>query len=77
MKKILQKNHASIDFASSLFLCLKPQCRSTNWKEVANLNDNRHIPPLVPNIKFDFDVGFLTLVHSGNIEMDKLGSFVR
>ena len=39
--------------------------------------DYSHIPPEVPNVKLNFDVRFLTLMHRGNIKKDKLGSFVR
>ena len=35
------------------------------------------MPPEVPNVKLNFDVRFLTLMHRGNIKKDKLGSFVR
>ena len=37
----------------------------------------RHIPRKVLYVKFNFDIRFSRLMHSGNIEMDKLGSFVR
>ena len=41
------------------------------------LIDYRRILRKVSNVKFDFDVRFSTLRHRGNVEMDKLGSFVR
>ena len=42
-----------------------------------HLFDYRHKPPKVPNIEFNFDVRFSTLMSNLTLKMDKLGSFER